>query len=64
MHDDVVRSVLAGFGGREVETAGDSLQRGRIRECLEARLAPWRRGDRYTVPAPIKMASGRNPDEP
>jgi class 3 adenylate cyclase len=25
MHDDVVRSVLAGFGGREVETAGDSF---------------------------------------
>jgi class 3 adenylate cyclase len=25
MHDDVVRSVLAEFGGREVETAGDSF---------------------------------------
>jgi class 3 adenylate cyclase len=25
MHDDVVRSVLASFGGREVETAGDSF---------------------------------------
>jgi class 3 adenylate cyclase len=25
MHDDVARSVLAGFGGREVETAGDSF---------------------------------------
>jgi len=25
MHDDIVRSVLAGFGGREVETAGDSF---------------------------------------
>jgi class 3 adenylate cyclase len=25
MHDDVVRSVLGGFGGREVETAGDSF---------------------------------------
>jgi class 3 adenylate cyclase len=25
MHDDVVRSVLAGFGGREIETAGDSF---------------------------------------
>ena len=25
MHDDVVRSVLAGFGGSEVETAGDSF---------------------------------------
>ena len=25
MHDDVVRSVLSGFGGREVETAGDSF---------------------------------------
>jgi class 3 adenylate cyclase len=25
MHDDVVRSVLAGFRGREVETAGDSF---------------------------------------
>ena len=25
MHDDVVRSVLPGFGGREIETAGDSF---------------------------------------
>jgi class 3 adenylate cyclase len=25
MHDDVVRSVLAGFGGREMNTAGDSF---------------------------------------
>jgi class 3 adenylate cyclase len=25
MHDDVVRSVLGGFGGREIETAGDSF---------------------------------------
>ena len=25
MHDDVVRSVLAGFGGREIDTAGDSF---------------------------------------
>jgi class 3 adenylate cyclase len=25
MHDDVVRRGLAGFGGREVETAGDSF---------------------------------------
>jgi class 3 adenylate cyclase len=25
LHDDVVRSVLAGFGGREIETAGDSF---------------------------------------
>jgi class 3 adenylate cyclase len=25
MHDDIVRTVLGGFGGREVETAGDSF---------------------------------------
>jgi hypothetical protein len=25
MHDDVTRSVIVGFGGREVETAGDSF---------------------------------------
>jgi class 3 adenylate cyclase len=25
MHDDVVRNVLAGFGGREIDTAGDSF---------------------------------------
>ena len=25
MHDDVVRTVLAGFGGREIETSGDSF---------------------------------------
>jgi hypothetical protein len=25
MHDDVIRSVVAGFGGREADTAGDSI---------------------------------------
>ena len=25
MHDDIVRSVLAGFGGRDIDTAGDSF---------------------------------------
>jgi len=25
MHDDIVRTVIAGFGGREIETAGDSF---------------------------------------
>jgi SAM-dependent methyltransferase len=42
--------------------AADVAQRRRILECLDARLAPWRRGDRYAVPASVKIASGRNLD--
>lgn len=43
--------------GALVRTA-DDLQRRRIREGLEARLAPWLRGEHYAVPAPVKAASG------
>lgn len=42
--------------------AADDSQRRRIREHLDARLAPWRRGARYAVPAPVKIASGKKPD--
>ena len=42
--------------------AADDSQRRRIRAHLEARLAPWRRGERYAVPAPVKIASGQKPD--
>jgi SAM-dependent methyltransferase len=39
--------------------AADDMQRRRVRESLETRLEPWRRGGSYVVPASIKIASGR-----
>jgi hypothetical protein len=42
--------------------AADAAQRSAIRNSLDARLEEWRRGDRYVVPAPVKIASGRKPD--
>jgi SAM-dependent methyltransferase len=42
--------------------AADDTQRRAIRESLDARLEEWRRGDRYVVPAPVKIASARKPD--
>lgn len=41
--------------------AGDDSQRARMRDSLEQRIAPWRRGDRYDVPAPMKIAAGTKP---
>ena len=38
--------------------AGDDSQRDRIRESLEQRISPWRRGDGYVVPASMKIAAG------
>ena len=38
--------------------AGDDSQRGRMLESLEQRISPWRRGDGYAVPAPMKIAAG------
>jgi ubiquinone/menaquinone biosynthesis C-methylase UbiE len=38
--------------------AADDRQRDRMRESLEERLAEWRRGDGFVVPAPMKLASG------
>ena len=40
----------------------DEAQRRAIGESLDARLEEWRRGDRYLVPAPVTIASGRKPD--
>jgi ubiquinone/menaquinone biosynthesis C-methylase UbiE len=42
--------------------AADDTQRRAIQECLDTRLEEWRRGDRYLVPAPVKIASGRKSD--
>ena len=42
--------------------AADEAQRRAIGESLDARLEEWRRGDRYLVPAPVTIASGRKPD--
>jgi hypothetical protein len=41
--------------------AGDDSQRARMRDSLEQRIAPWRRGDRYDVPAPMRIAAGTKP---
>ena len=42
--------------------AADDAQRWAIRESLDARLEEWRRGERFVVPAPMKIASGTKPD--
>ena len=41
--------------------AADEAQGALIRESLEARLEPWRRGASYAIPASVKIASGRKP---
>jgi len=41
--------------------AADDMRRERIRESLEERLAEWRRGQGFAVPAPMKLASGTKP---
>ncbi len=41
--------------------AGDDSQRARMRESLEQRIEPWRLGDGYAVPAPMKIAVGTKP---
>jgi SAM-dependent methyltransferase len=41
--------------------AADDEQGERIRDFLASRLAPWKRGDSFVVPATIKIASGRKP---
>lgn len=41
--------------------AGDDSQRARMRESLAPRIAPWRRGDRYAVPASMKIGAGTKP---
>jgi SAM-dependent methyltransferase len=42
--------------------AADDSQRLQIRAGLEARLARWRRDERYAVPASVKIASGKRSD--
>jgi SAM-dependent methyltransferase len=41
--------------------AADDSQRARMRVSLERRIEPWRRGDGYAVPAPVKIAAGTKP---
>jgi ubiquinone/menaquinone biosynthesis C-methylase UbiE len=41
--------------------AADDAQRDRMREALEERIAEWRRGSGFAVPAPMKLASGTRP---
>ena len=44
--------------GSLLRAAGDARRRS-VRESLEARLEPWRRGKLYAVPASVMIASGR-----
>lgn len=41
--------------------AADDSQRAKMRASLERRIEPWRRGDGYAVPAPVKIAAGTKP---
>ena len=41
--------------------AADDARRDRMRDALEERLAEWRRGSGYVLPAPMKLASGTKP---
>jgi SAM-dependent methyltransferase len=57
--DDLIAALSDGTvrTGALLRAADDSQGR-RIRESLEARLAPWRRHETYVVPASVKIASG------
>jgi hypothetical protein len=57
--DELITALAEGTvrTGALLRTA-DVAQRRRVRESLEARLAPWRRDDGYAVPASIRIASG------
>src|SRR4029077_15116839 len=39
----------------------DDSPRAKMRASLERRIEPWRRGDGYAVPAPVKIAAGTKP---
>jgi len=41
--------------------AADEAQRTGLRESLERRIEPWRRGGGYAVPAPVKIAAATKP---
>ncbi len=41
--------------------AADDVQRDRLEAALEDRLAEWRRGSEFVLPAPMKLASGTKP---
>ena len=41
--------------------AADDSQRAKMRANLERRIEPWRSGDGYAVPAPVKIAAGTKP---
>ena len=41
--------------------AADDSQRAEMRASVERRIEPWRRGDGYAVPAPVKIAAGTKP---
>jgi ubiquinone/menaquinone biosynthesis C-methylase UbiE len=60
--DELLTAFLAGtvrVGG--MLRAATSEQRDRVRAHLEAGLSSYRETDGYTVPVPIKVASGRKP---
>jgi class 3 adenylate cyclase len=60
MHDDVVRSVLGGFGGREIETAGDSflVVLDSAEAAIRCGLALVRALDAIRIPIRVGVHSG------
>ena len=63
---DSAEDLVAGLVEGTVRTgallrAANEAQGALIRESLEVRLEPWRRGASYAVPASVKIASGRKP---
>jgi class 3 adenylate cyclase len=60
MHDDVTRSVLAGFGGREIETAGDSFLVifDSAESAIRCGLALVRAQDAIGIPIRVGIHSG------
>jgi SAM-dependent methyltransferase len=60
--DELIAALLEGtVRTAALLRAADDTQSARVRESLETRLAPWRRGDSFVVPASVTIASGRKP---
>jgi ubiquinone/menaquinone biosynthesis C-methylase UbiE len=60
--DELIRALAEGtVRVGAVLRAADEVQRDRLQASLEERLADWRRGSGYVVPAPMKLASGTKP---
>jgi ubiquinone/menaquinone biosynthesis C-methylase UbiE len=57
--DEVLRALEDGtVRTRALVRAADGAQRNRVRQALEAQFEPWRRGNTYLIPLPVKIAGG------